>query len=178
MAFFHLANGTGLNQLHYTPVIFCGMNLRAHLGGQPVVFRSKPGNGTGLKNGVGERLFAVNMFSQTERRRSGNRVRVVRGADYNSVQVLLFEQSAKIIVSLGTGKFLAGGSEEFIVDIAQRCDVLMFDAGHVRSSAIGSADNPEVQLFVGGNSSSSKSLTAGKTGSGGRERSQVKELPA
>jgi hypothetical protein len=76
------------------------------------------------------------------------RVRVVRGADDDGVDVLLLHQFAPVHVRLRLRKTLRAGREVFLVDVAQRHHVLAADCAKVRFAPAPRADQRDVQFVA------------------------------
>ena len=84
-------------QLDHSPVVVCGVDLGAHLGCQ---LRSGGGlaDDAGFPDIAGQRLLAVDVLAQPQRRQRGEGVRVLAGADDDGVELLVVvEQLAEVI---------------------------------------------------------------------------------
>ena len=80
------------------------MNLRAHLRAAFVLSRQFRHDAR-FVNGVRQRLFAVDVLPEPQRRGGCDGMGVIGGADDDGVDVLLFEQFSEIGVCFGLGEF-------------------------------------------------------------------------
>ena len=149
MTFINRPNRAGLDQLDDAPVIIGGVYLRAHLRGQLFVAGGQVRDGSRLINGVRERLLAIDMLAQPQRRRRSDRMCVVSSAHDNGINIFLYEQLAKIVVGLGSRVFFGCRRQEAVVNIAQGNDVLLVNAPNIFAGAMSCANNSHVELFVG-----------------------------
>ena len=142
------ADGAALDQLDDAAVIVRGMNLRAHLRGDFGLDR-RFGDEARFPDGVGERLFAVNVLARPKRRHGRESVRVLCRADHDGVEALVIVvKLAEVDVFLGSAMFLRRLAKALLVDVAQSDNVF---AGHVRGvagPAAAGADDSDVELLV------------------------------
>src|SRR6185369_7263906 len=79
----------------------------------------------------------------------GESMVVIRGADYDGVDVLLLETFAPVHVGLRIRKLFGAESQMLVVDVAKRDNVLARDRVEVRRAAAPGADEGNVQLVAG-----------------------------
>jgi hypothetical protein len=148
MHFAHRTHCTSVNQLHDTPVIIAGVQLRAHLCGG-FALGSGGSNHASFPDVVRQRLFAIHMLIELQSRQGCERVSVFASADNNRVKpVCLVVHFAEIGEFRGLGMLLGGGSDVRLVYVAERDNVFRCYFAHVCTATTAATDDGDVQPFV------------------------------
>ena len=106
----HFANGTngpGTHQLHHPPIVFAGMNLRAHLG-NALFRRGDVRQGPHFGHFVRQWFFAIQMAAGFHRGHTNHRVGVVRRTANHRVEFGFLEHLAEVAILLSCRKILGG----------------------------------------------------------------------
>ena len=149
----HVANGPGPNPFANPPDGATGVTLVAQLCDHFVLVR-RCHQLAHLVHGMRERLFAINMFAASHRFHRNERVRVVRCANDDAVDVLahLVEHHAIIFEPFGVGIFGEFLARIFFIHVAKRHDVVTQSGGfaNVRAAAAADANAGDVYFGIGG----------------------------
>ena len=121
--------------------------LSSHLCGD-LLFGRHLGDQPRLADGVGQRLFTINIQTSPQSAYGGRCVMVIRRSHHNSVQILLFEQFAVVEVFLGGGQLARGSVEAVLINITERDDVLAGHALQIAGTTATYANDTNVQSFV------------------------------
>ena len=149
MHFADRSDGTGLNQFHHAPIVFTGVNLRAHLG-LHASFRRCLGDNTAFVDVTGERLFAVDVLLGLQCRQGGKSVGVFGRSDDHRVDILkLSEKIAQVLVGASLGRGLQCALETVCVHVTERNDILVPAGIDMASTAAADADEANIELAVG-----------------------------
>ncbi len=115
-----------------------------------LTFRCRLGELASLINRMAERLLAVHVLPQFHGSQRNGRVHVVGGRNRDGIDVVLIEQLSPIPVRLGSRKRFGGLAEPFVVDVADRNDVLADRRFvHVRPAFAAHANAGNTQTLVG-----------------------------
>ena len=88
---------------------------------------------------------------------------VVGRADDDGIQVTLLQQPAEIVVSFGGRIFLRGGPQVKVINVAKGDDILASHSAEVVGTAVGDADDAEIEFFVGAYFSAGTSAAGART---------------
>ena len=148
VAFPHGANGVALHQFDDAAIVVGSVNLRAHLCGY-LRLDSRFRHHARFPNRVGQRLLAVDVFAEPQRRHRRQGMRVLRRADNDRVeQFRVVVELAEIHVLFGPPISLRRLVQALLIHIDERHDVLAGHAGGVAGAAPAGADDGHVQLLV------------------------------
>src|SRR6266446_6901879 len=143
-------NGTGLDAFDHAPAVPVSVRLGTHLSSDLclVSFASQEAS---FPNGMGKRLFAIDMLFQFECGQNGKSVSMVWGAHHHGVDVLaVVVQFAEIEILSRFRVTLSCSVEISFVNVAQSHDVFAADFFQIVCAASANADDGQVELFVGG----------------------------
>ncbi len=146
MDLFHLADDTALDTLHGTAQTVFRRALVAHLRGDLVLSR-RLADFTRLIHRVDQRLLHVGMEPTLNRHHGGWSMGMVRGGDYDCIEILLLlEHDAKISVITGIGEFFPQAPGLTIISVAQGDDVFAHDSLGIAVALTTAADHTNLQF--------------------------------
>ena len=127
------------------------MPLRADLGGE-LVFGLQPGgaNNPGFLDAVDQGLFTIDVFAAVHRPIGDEGVGVIQRAADNGVNIFLLQTLAPVRVALGLGKFLGGGGQVLLIDIAEGDHVFVGNPLEMIFRAVPGGDEGDVKLIARG----------------------------
>jgi hypothetical protein len=148
--FANRADGAGSNQLHHTAKIVGGVDLRSHLGRQ-VFFSTDLRHQAGFMNRVRQGLLAIAVFAHPHRHDACRCMDMVGRTDEHGIDLLIhgIQHLPEVFVPLGGWERTEGRSGAPFVHVAESYDVLARDGFQVLRTAPTSADDGDVQLFIG-----------------------------
>ena len=120
------ANGAGLDELHGAPVVAPLVNLCSHLRHELVLARDRSHHPC-LVHAVRQRLLAVAVLAQLHGHHAGRRVRVIRRADHDCIDLCMHfvQHPAEVLVAFGLRELLEVLRGPCFVHVAQGDEVLV-----------------------------------------------------
>lgn len=141
------ADGIGAEKFDEAQVPRVLVVLGSHLGSDPFLF-CELGHKSSFCNGMGKRLFAVNVQAAAQSANGGGCMVMIGGSDHDGVQVSLFEEESIVSVFLGVGETIPSTIESIPIDIADRDDIFGSDGIEITSTSTANTDCTDVQTVV------------------------------
>lgn len=121
-----LADGTIADEFAHAGKVRIGVALRTRLGGDfAALVKIGRAQEAALGHAHADRLFAIDVETAVHRPHRDVRMRMIRGADDDGLEIFLLQTFPPIDVGLGAGEFLQRFRETRLVHITKRDHILL-----------------------------------------------------
>ena len=175
MDFANCSNRAALDQFHDTSIIVTGMDLCPDLCDR-FVFVRKFCDGARFRYSMSQRLFAINVPAASNHRCRSHSMRVIWSCHHDCIEISLVNQAAKIAIDLRSWKALRHTREAVGIYVTERDDILVFEVADAEAALARNANDANVELVVGRDSSPLRPSAAGKCQACHRAGADIEEV--